>query len=129
MYALIISHEVRSLTRTSLLGVLLLVLAGALAFAAWSGVNALNRQMRGADAAIVFEEAMRGKMLGEVIEYEKRIEAEGGIYEFAAVNHAPGKGPPQGTNAGAVGGETASYAVLPRSLTPVISISDVAQAH
>jgi ABC-2 type transport system permease protein len=41
---------------------------------------------------------------------------------FAAVNHAPGDGPPQATNAGAVGSETQSFAVLPPTGLAALSL-------
>jgi ABC-2 type transport system permease protein len=131
MYALIISHEARSLARTSMLSVLLTVLACAIAFAAWSGRNMIDRQMQGADAAIAFEAGMRDAMRADVIKYEQKIEDEGGEVQFATINHAPGSGPPQGTNAGAVGAETAAYAVLPPTGLAALSIgqSDISLSY
>ena len=91
-------------------------------FAMWAGGNTVQRQVAGAQAAQAFEESMRNKMLQEVVEYRDWVNETGGAYEFAAVNHAPGSGPPQGTNAGAVGAETSFYAILPPTGPAAFSI-------
>ena len=53
---------------------------------------------------------------------QAQVAATGGEYQFAAVRHAPGKGPPQGTNAGAVGAETAKYVTLPPTGLAALSV-------
>ncbi|NJO13525.1 MAG: ABC transporter permease subunit [Gammaproteobacteria bacterium] len=67
-------------------------------------------------------------MHASVVAYEGNVKASGGTMAFAAVNHAPTEGgPPQGVNAGAVGAETAEYAILPQTGLSALSIgqSDV----
>ncbi len=127
MYRLIISHEARSLARTGALWAILALLAGAIGFAAFAGGHAVARQAKGAADATAFEEGLRAKMRADTEAYAAEVAATGGTYEFATVNHVPGKGPPQGTNAGAVGAETASYVALPPTGLAALSIgqSDV----
>lgn len=122
MYSLIIGHETRALAKTPALFWILLVLLAAMAFGAWTASNTLGRIERGAAEAAAFEEAARAKMRADLAKYEAEVKAAGGQMEFAAINHAPGAGPPQGTNAGAVGSETASYAVLPATGLAALSI-------
>ena len=113
MKQIIISHETRQLFRSGAFRSLLLLVAGAIAFAAWSGQRSIDRQIEGATAATVFEDSQRAKMRGDTERYEAQVVAEGGQYEFAAARHAPGAGPPQGTNAGAVGASTSKYLTMP----------------
>ena len=113
MKRIIISHETRQLFRSGAFRSLLLMVAGAIAFAAWSGQRSIDRQIEGANAATAFEDGRRAKMRSDTEKYEAQVLAQGGEYQFAAVRHAPGAGPPQGTNAGAVGAETSKYVTLP----------------
>src|SRR5687768_5595195 len=113
MNTLIIAHETKSLTTSPALHWMFLVLLFAMGFGAWTASNTLDRQSRGAAAIAGFEEGARAKMRADLAAYEEKVKATGGKMEFAAVNHAPGEGAPQATNAGAVGSETASYALLP----------------
>jgi ABC-2 type transport system permease protein len=112
MLKLIISHETRQIIRTGALWSILALLVGAIVFAAWSGGRSIGRQMQGAEAAIAFEDGLREHMRKDTEKYEAQVIAANGEYQFAAVRHAPGQGPPQGTNAGAVGAETAKYVKL-----------------
>lgn len=113
MKATIISHETRQLVRSGAFRSLLLLVAGAMAFAAWAGQRSIERQAEGAAAATAFEDGRLAKMLEDTRKYEAQVLAEGGEYQFAAARHGPGAGPPQGTNAGAVGAATANYVTLP----------------
>ena len=113
MYRLIISHETRSLARSSALWWILSLLVVAIAFGAWAGSRSIERQIVGGRDAAAFEDGMRATMRADVEKYAAQVDAAGGVYQFASVRHAPGSGPPQGTNAGAVGGETSVFAVLP----------------
>ncbi|MCB2107946.1 MAG: ABC transporter permease subunit [Rhodobacteraceae bacterium] len=122
MYSLIIAHETRSLAKTPALAWILLLLLAAMAFGAWTAENTVTRQTRGAAAISQHEDGARAKMRADLAKYEDEIKAKGGSMEFAAINHAPGEGPPQATNAGAVGSETASYAVLPPTGLAALSI-------
>ena len=122
MYRLIVMHETRALARTGALWVILALLIFAIAFASWSGGRSVSRQIKGASDAASYEAAMREQMRKETTEYEAKVETTGGPYEFATVRHAPGQGPPQGTNAGAVGGETAVYVALPPTGLAALSI-------
>ena len=113
MKRIIISHETRQLFRSGAFRALLVLVAGALAFAAFSGQRSIDRQVEGAMAATAFEDAQRAKMRADTEAYKARLAAQGGEYEFAGARHAPGAGPPQGTNAGVVGAQTAKYLTLP----------------
>ena len=113
MKRIIISHETRQLLRSGAFRALLLLVAGAIAFAAFSGQRSIDRQVEGAMAATAFEDAQRARMRADTEAYEARLAAQGGEYEFAGARHAPGAGPPQGTNAGVVGAQTAKYLTLP----------------
>lgn len=127
MYRLIISHETRSLARTGALWAILALLVFAIGFAAFAGGRAITRQAKGAADAVAFENGERAKMRQDTEAYAAEVAASGGTYEFATVNHVPGRGPPQGTNAGVVGAETAAYVVLPPTGLAALSIgqSDV----
>jgi ABC-2 type transport system permease protein len=122
MYRLIAMHETRALARTGALWAILALLIFAIAFAAWSGGRSVDRQLRGASDAASFEAGLRDKMRLETAEYEAKVKATGGAYEFATVRHGPGQGPPQGTNAGAVGAETAAYIALPSTGLAALAI-------
>ncbi len=113
MKAIIISHETRQLFRSGAFRSLLVLVAAAIAFAAWSGQRSIDRQVQGASAAAAFEDGRRAKMRADTENYEAQVQAQGGEYQFASARHAPGAGPPQGTNAGAVGAETSKYLTLP----------------
>ncbi|MCY4165185.1 MAG: ABC transporter permease subunit [Gammaproteobacteria bacterium] len=113
MKRIIISHETRQLFRSGAFRALLLLLAGAVAFAAWSGQRSIDRQIEGANAAAAFEDGRRNKMRADTEKYQARVAAEGGEYQFASARHGAGEGPPQGTNAGVVGSATAKYLRLP----------------
>ena len=113
MKSIIISHETRQLVRSGAFRALLLLIAAAIGFAAWAGQRSIDRQVEGAVAATAFENGQRQKMRADTEKYQARLEAEGGEYEFASARHAPGAGPPQGTNAGVVGAQTANYLSLP----------------
>lgn len=127
MYRLIISHETRSLARTGALWAILALLVFAIGFAAFAGGRAIARQAKGAADAVAFENGERAKMRQDTEAYAAEVAASGGTYEFATVNHVPGRGPPQGTNAGVVGAETAAYVALPPTGLAALSIgqSDV----
>jgi ABC-2 type transport system permease protein len=122
MLKLIISHEARQIARTGALWSILALLIGAIVFAAWSGGRSINRQVEGAKAAEIFEDGLRNHMRAGTEKYEAAVIAEGGEYQFAAVRHAPGSGPPQGTNAGAVGAETSKYVTLPPTGLAALSV-------
>ena len=113
MRRIIIAHETRQLVRSGAFRSLLLLVAGAITFAAWSGQRSIDRQIEGAAAATAFEDGRRAKMRADTQKYEAQVMQEGGEYQFASARHAPGAGPPQGTNAGAVGAQTAKYVTLP----------------
>jgi ABC-2 type transport system permease protein len=127
MYRLIISHETRTLARAGALWSILALLVIALGFAAWAGHRTVERQVKGAADAIAFEENERAKMRSDTEAYAAQVAATGGTYEFATVRHSPGQGPPQGTNAGAVGAETAAFVALPPTGLAALAIgqSDV----
>ena len=122
MLKLIISHETRQIARTTALWSILALLVGAIVFAAWAGGRSIERQVEGAQAAEAFEDGRREHMRKGTEKYQASVIAEGGEYQFASVRHAPGKGPPQGTNAGAVGAETAKYVTLPPTGLAALSI-------
>lgn len=122
MNTLIIAHETKTLTASPALHWIFLILLIAMGFGAWTASNTLERQARGAAAIAAFEDSARAKMRADLAKYEAEVAASGGKMEFAPVNHAPGAGPPQGTNAGAVGSETASHAVLPATGLAALSI-------
>lgn len=113
MYRLIITHETRTLARAGALWAILAMLATALGFATWAGGRSVARQVQGAADATAYEEGDRARMRADTEAYAAQVAASGGTYEFATVRHSPGQGPPQGTNAGAVGAETAAYVALP----------------
>ncbi|MCP5327289.1 MAG: ABC transporter permease subunit [Sinobacteraceae bacterium] len=127
MNALIVAHEGRLLARSGALWAVLGLLALALGFAAWSGGRNVERQLRGANDAIAYEDGERARMRRDTEIYAAQVAASGGAYEFAMVRHSPGKGPPQGTNAGAVGAETSAYVALPPTGLAALAIgqSDV----
>ena len=122
MKRIIISHETGQLFRSGAFRGLLLLVAGAIVFAAWAGQRSIERQVEGAAAATAFEEARRAKMRADTEEYQARVAAEGGEYEFASARHGAGAGPPQGTNAGVVGSTTAKYLRLPPTGLAAFSI-------
>ncbi len=122
MIKLMISHETRQLFRSGALWSILGLVVLAIVFAAWSGGRSVTRQLAGAGAAAKFEDGLRNHMRRDAEKYEAKVIAEGGEYQFAAVRHAPGMGPPQGTNAGAVGAETAMYVSLPPTGLAALSI-------
>ncbi len=113
MNRLIISHETRTLSRTGALWAILVLLTITLGFAAWTGGRSVERQLKGASDAASYQQGERARMRADTEAYAAQVAATGGTYEFATVRHAPGQGPPQGTNAGAVGAETAAFVVLP----------------
>ncbi len=113
MRGAIVSHELRRLFRSGAFRSLLVLLAGAIAFAAWSGQRSIDRQAAGAQAAIAFEDGRLARMRADTERYQARVLAEGGEYQFASARHAPGAGPPRGTNAGVVGSGTSKYVALP----------------
>jgi len=122
MLKLIISHETRQIARTGALWSILVLLVAAIIFAAWSGGRSIDRQIEGAQAAEAHEDGVRDHLRAGTEKYEAKVLAEGGEYQFAAVRHAPGSGPPQGTNAGAVGAETSKYIALPPTGLAALSI-------
>jgi ABC-2 type transport system permease protein len=122
MLKLIISHEARQIARTTALWSILALLVGAIVFASWSGGRSIERQVEGARAAEAFEDGLRNHMRESTEKYEAQVIAAGEEYQFAAVRHAPGRGPPQGTNAGAVGAETAKYVTLPPTGLAALSV-------
>ncbi len=122
MLKLIISHEARQLMRTGALWSILALLIASIVFAAWSGGRSIDRQVKGAQAAESFEDGVRNHMRADTEKYAAQVRAKGGEYQFAAVRHAPGSGPPQGTNAGAVGAETSKYVTLPPTGLAALSV-------
>jgi ABC-2 type transport system permease protein len=122
MLKLIISHETRQIARTTALWSILALLVGAIIFAAWAGGRSIDRQVEGAQAAENFEDGLRNHMREDTEKYEAQVIADGGEYQFASVRHSPGSGPPQGTNAGAVGAETAKYVTLPPTGLSALSV-------
>lgn len=112
MYALILRHETRGLTRTPAFAWILALLAAAMIFGAWSASQTLARQTRGADAMVAASEKQRAKLIGDVAAYERKIAASGERYEVAAFNHGGGV-VPAGTNAGTVGSTAVAPAILP----------------
>ncbi len=122
MLKLIISHEARQIMRTSALWSILALLVAAIVFAAWSGGRSIDRQVEGAQAATAYEDGMRNHMRADTEKYLAQVQASGGEYQFAAVRHSPGSGPPQGTNAGAVGAETSKYVTLPPTGLAALSV-------
>jgi ABC-2 type transport system permease protein len=122
MFRLIVSHEARSMARTGALWTILALLAFAIGFATWAGGRSLARQVKGANDAIAYEESVRSRMRKDTEEYAAKVQAEGGTYEFATVRHAPGEGPPQGTNGGAVGSETSKFIALPPTGLAAMSV-------
>jgi len=122
MLKLIISHEARQIIRTGALWSILALLVAAIVFAAWSGDRSIERQIAGAQAAESFEDGRRNHLREGTEKYEAQVIAEGGEYQFASVRHSPGSGPPQGTNAGAVGAETSMYVTLPPTGLAALSV-------
>ncbi len=122
MYRLIIAHETRSLARTGALWTILALLMLAMAFAAWAGGRSIARQVKGATDAAVYQDNERAQMRRDTEAYAAQVAATGGAYEFATVRHSPGQGPPQGTNAGAVGAETAAFVILPPTGLAALSV-------
>ncbi|MBL8645333.1 MAG: ABC transporter permease subunit [Rhodospirillaceae bacterium] len=122
MYSLIVAHETRSLAKTPSLLWILLLLTVAIGFGAWATSSVFERQAAGAAAIAKHEAGVRSQMRADLAKYEAEVKATGGKMEFAPINHAPGAGPPQGTNAGAVGSETASFAILPATGLAAMSI-------
>ncbi len=122
MLKLIISHEARQIMRTGALWSILVLLICAIIFASWSGGRSIDRQIEGAEAAVAFEDGLRDHMRKDTEKYEAQVAAEGGEYKFASVRHSPGSGPPQGTNAGAVGAETSKYVTLPPTGLAALSV-------
>jgi ABC-2 type transport system permease protein len=131
MYATIVGHETRVLAKTPALVWVLLLLIAAVVFGAWSASNTVARNVAGGNAIGGYEQSLRDQMRADLAKYEEKVKASGGTLEFAAINHAPGEGPPQATNAGAVGSETAAYAVLPPTALAALSIgqSDINLAY
>lgn len=122
MYRIIVAHEARGLARSGALWTILALLVVAMGFAAWAGGRSVGRQVRAAEEAFRYEEGERAKMRRETEAYAAEVAARGGTYEFATVRHSPGQGPPQGTNAGAVGAETSSWVALPPTGLAALSI-------
>jgi len=122
MLKLIISHEARQIMRTGALWSIMVLLVGAIGFASWSGGRSIERQVEGAEAAVTFEDGRRSHLRKGTEKYEAQVIAAGGEYQFASVRHAPGSGPPQGTNAGAVGAETSMYVTLPPTGLAALSV-------
>ncbi len=116
MLRTIIAHELRLLAKSPAAIFMFILLAASMAFGAWNGQRAVERQNTSAAVAIAEEAAIKQRVLDELVAYEK-YQAERGLpTEFAPVSHSkprPGQAP-QGTNAGAVGGELLKeVAVLP----------------
>jgi len=122
MLRLIISHETRQILRTGALWSILALLVAAILFAAWSGGRSIERQVIGAAAAEEYEDGLRHHLYEGTVRYQEQVTAAGGEYQFAAVRHSPGSGPPQGTNAGAVGAETSKYVTLPPTGLAALSV-------
>ncbi len=112
MYALILRHETRGLTRTPAFAWILVLLAAAMIFGAWSAAQTLGREHRGAEAMIAASDKQRAKLVRDVVAYERKVAATGQAYEVAAFNHGGGV-VPAGTNAGTVGSTAVAPAVMP----------------
>lgn len=112
MYALMMRHETRTLTRAPAFAWVLLLLLVAMAFAAMAGRDTLVRQQAGAEAMATTAMAQRDKLHKELVGYERKLAREGGEKQIAAFSHSRGK-IPAGTNAGTVGSTTAAPAILP----------------
>ncbi|MDA5192899.1 ABC transporter permease subunit [Govanella unica] len=116
MLKTIITHEIRLLMKSPATIFMLGLLIAAMIFGAWNGYRAVERQSVSATTAIAEELTTKDKVRNELIAYETFTAERGLPRLFAPVNHAkprPGEAP-QGTNAGAVGGELIrEVAVLP----------------
>src|SRR3546814_489761 len=116
MLDIILSHEVRELRKSPATLFMLWLLAAAMVFGIYNGTRAVERQNKSAVVAVADEAAAKQRVLDQLVAYE-RFTAERGIPRvFAPVNHAPPRPgqSPQGTNAGAVGGELVKeVAILP----------------
>jgi len=112
----IFSHEIRQLLKSPATLFMLCLLAVAMIFGIYNGTRAVERQSESARVAIADEAAAKQRVLDQLVAYEKFTASRGIPRQFAPVNHAPPRPgePPQGTNAGAVGGELVrEVAVLP----------------
>lgn len=127
MYRLIIGHEARSLVRSPSFLWVLVFLAGAIAFGAWTGAEVMERQHRGVEAMQGLSDAAKARRRASVAEYEEKVKATGASMEAAIFSHDEGDGPPQATNAGSMGRQLSSIARLPATgLAPLaVGQSDV----
>lgn len=122
MYRVIVTHETRSLIKTPALLWMLLLLAVAIAFGAWSASNVFGRTGTGAAAMAQAGETMRARMRANVEKYEEKVKAAGGTMESAVSSHDEGEGAPQATNAGSMGRELGGLAILPPSGLAALSV-------
>jgi len=114
MYALILRHETRGLTRAPAFIWVLALLAAAMIFGAWSAAQTVAREHRGGEAMSAAAEKQRAKLSRDVAAYEKKTAATGQAYEVAAFNHGGGV-VAAGTNAGPGGSTAVAPAILPPS--------------
>ena len=113
MNTLVIGHEVRTLVRAPAFIWILLLLAGALAFGAWSGAQSMLRQERGAQEMAAAAAETREGLRSGLESYEQRMAETGGPIQIAVYSHSPRGAIPQGTNAGSVGLKADEPAILP----------------
>ncbi len=116
MLKIIIQHEIRLLMRSSAALFMLALLTVAMMFGAWNGYRAVERKNTSVDVAVEVEGQIKQNVRDELIAYEKYTEERNLPRVFAPVSHTkPRVGQsPQGTNAGAVGGELLKeVAILP----------------
>lgn len=128
MLKTIVAHEARLLMKSRATVFILALLVASMMFGIWNGLRAVERQNASAQTAIADEAAKKQRVLNELIAYEKFTAARGIPREFAPVNHAPPRPgePPQGTNAGAVGGEKVrEVAVLPATGLAAFSVGQM----
>jgi ABC-2 type transport system permease protein len=118
----IILHELRLLVRTSAFLWLSLLLAAAILFGAWSATSVFQRETRGAAAMAATSDNFRAKMRGNLAQYETKVGGDARKMGVAVFSHNEGEGPPQATNAGAMGRELNSVAVLPPTGLAALSV-------
>ena len=134
MFRLMMGHEIRLLASSSVLGWLLTGIVMAVLFAAWSGGQAVQRQVNAAQLARDVEAAKKEKLLKDVVAYEKHVEQNGLEFKtYRPMHTAPKPGEsPEGTSAGMVGTDRVKeYAVLPPTGLAAFAVgqSDLLTGH
>jgi ABC-2 type transport system permease protein len=113
LQSLVVAHELRSLVRGRAFVWVLLLIAAALAFAAWSGAQSVARERHGAQVMAQSSADIRERLHDGLVRYEQRMAETGRPVQVAVYSHSP-RGPiPQGTNAGSVGLKSVEPAILP----------------